>query len=144
MLVTYVGTQEQARQHLQPLLDLRPAGEMVMELSSADLNSMLDDPPGYRNYWSAEHLSAFPDQAIAAFHASSQGMLVPSASQHALFPAGGVAGRAETDYPIPWRSAPWVVHPFALWTDPVDDDRARDWTRSVREAVRPWATVTST
>jgi FAD/FMN-containing dehydrogenase len=33
-----------------------------------------------------------------------------------------------------------VVHPFALWTDPADDPRARDWTRAVRAAVRPWAT----
>ncbi len=140
VLVTYVGTEEQARPHLQPLLGLRPASELVMELSSAELNSMLDDPPGYRNYWSAEHLGAFPDPAVTAFHAASDSMLVPSASQHALFPAGGAAGRAETDYPIPWRTAPWVVHPFALWTDPADDDRARDWTRAVRAAVEPWAT----
>ncbi len=140
VLVTYAGTEEQARQPLQPLLGLRPASEMVMELSCADLNSMLDDPPGYRNYWSAEHLGSLPDQGVTAFHASSGDMLVPSASQHALFPAGGVAGRAQSDYPIPWRTAPWVVHPFALWTDPADDDRARDWTRSVRAAVKPWAT----
>ena len=66
--------------------------------------------------------------------------MVPSASQRALFRAGGVAGRAKTDYPAPWRTAPWVVHPFALWSDPTDDERAREWTPSVRAAVEPWAT----
>src|SRR5215212_7633384 len=67
-------------------------------------------------------------------------MLVPSSSQHVLFAAGGAAGRATSDDPIPWRSAPWVAHPFAVWTDPVDDKQAISWTRTVRDAVRPWAT----
>jgi FAD/FMN-containing dehydrogenase len=140
LLVTFIGTEEQARPHLAPLLALGPAGEAIMELPYAELNCMLDDPPGLRNYWSAEHLASLPDAGVAAFHAARDGLIVPSASQHVLFPAGGAVGRAETDYPLPWRTAPWVVHPFALWTDPSDDDRARDWTRAVRAAVRPWAT----
>jgi FAD/FMN-containing dehydrogenase len=32
------------------------------------------------------------------------------------------------------------VHPFALWTEPADDHRAREWTRAVRASVKPWAT----
>ncbi|QZY30379.1 FAD-binding oxidoreductase [Nocardioides coralli] len=140
VLVTFTGTEEQAAPHLAPFLALQPDGHAVMELPYADLNSMLDDPPGLRNYWSAEHLGSMPDEAVAAFHAAREGLIVPSASQHVLFPAGGAAARAGTDHPIPWRTAPWVVHPFALWTDPADDDRAREWTRSVRSAVRPWAT----
>ncbi len=140
VLVTFVGTEDEAAPYLRPLLDLAPAGQAVMELPYAELNCMLDDPPGFRNYWSAEHLGSFPDEAVSAFHGATKGLIVPSASQHVLFAAGGAAGRAETDYPMPWRSAPWVVHPFALWTDPDDDDRARQWTRDVRSAVKPWAT----
>jgi FAD/FMN-containing dehydrogenase len=33
-----------------------------------------------------------------------------------------------------------VVHPFGLWTDPADDERAIRWTRDVRADVHPWAT----
>lgn len=64
---------------------------------------------------------------------------MPSASQHVLFPQGGAVGRGPTDYPIPWRQAPWVVHPFGLWTDPADDERARRWARDIRADLNPWS-----
>lgn len=140
VVLVYAGDRESADPQLRAMLDLHPAATMVEEMPYADFQCLLDDPPGYRNYWSAEHLAAFPDAAVAAFHAAADEMVFPSASQHVLFPAGGAAGREPADYPIPWRRAPWVVHPFALWTDPADDARARDWTRSVRRAVAPWAT----
>ena len=74
---------------------------MIAEMPYADLNSALDDPPGYRNYWSAEHLDSFPDPAVDAFCARASDMVVPSASQHVLFPMGGAGSRGPTDYPIP-------------------------------------------
>ena len=67
-------------------------------------------------------------------------MIMPSASQHVLFPMGGAGSRGPADYPIPWRRSNWVVHPFGLWTDPADDERAIRWTRDVRADVHPWAT----
>ena len=140
VLVTFCGTEADARAFIAPLLDLSPASEVVMELPYAELQCMLDDPPGMRNYWSAEHLGSFPDQAVSAFAGAASGMLVPSSSQHVLFAAGGAAGRTDQGYPIPWRSAPWVAHPFAMWTDSTDDEQAIAWTRTVRDAVRPWAT----
>ncbi|MFC5731588.1 MULTISPECIES: FAD-binding oxidoreductase [Nocardioides] len=140
VLVTFCGTEADARSFIAPLLALSPAAEVVMELPYAELQCMLDDPPGLRNYWSAEHLASFPDEAVSAFTGAVSGMLVPSSSQHVLFAAGGAAGRKNPTYPLPWRSAPWVAHPFAMWTDPEDDERAIGWTRAVRDAVRPWST----
>ncbi len=140
ILVTYTGPENEARRHFKPMLDLAPAGQFVTELPYAELQCMLDDPPGLRNYWSAEHLGSFPDEAVSAFVGATDGLIVPSASQHVLFPAGGAAARVTTDHPLPWRTAPWVVHPFALWENPADDTRAREWTRSVRAAMQPWAT----
>lgn len=140
VLVTYTGPAAEVPDVIAPLVALQPASQMTMELPYAELQCMLDDPPGLRNYWSAEHLASFPDQAVEAFTGAADQMIVPSASQHVLFPAGGAAGRSTADYPIPWRTAPWVAHPFAMWTDPADDDRAKGWTRAVRSAVRPWST----
>ena len=139
VLVTFCGTEADARSFVAPLLALSPDSEVVMELPYAELQCMLDDPPGLRNYWSAEHLASFPDEAVSAFTGAVSGMLVPSASQHVLFAAGGAAGRMQSDYPLPWRAAPWVAHPFAMWTDPEDDERAIGWTRTVRDAIRPWS-----
>jgi FAD/FMN-containing dehydrogenase len=140
VLLTYTGTRDEAEPYLRPLLDLAPDGRMVEEMAYADLQCALDDPPGYRNYWSAEHLARLPDEAVDAFCAQADAMIVPSPTQHALFPAGGRVAREGHQYPIPWRDAPWVVHPFGLWEDPADDARGRAWAHGVRAAVRPWST----
>ena len=63
VLVTYAGGEPEARDVMAPLLELGNRGEMIVELAYADMQSMLDDPPGYRNYWSAEYLASFPDEA---------------------------------------------------------------------------------
>jgi hypothetical protein len=47
--------------------------------------------------------------------------------------------RSLAGYPIPWRSAPWVVHPFGVWEDPADDGRAKQWARDTRADMRPWS-----
>jgi FAD/FMN-containing dehydrogenase len=140
ILGTYAGPESDARREMAPLLSLGHAGEMIAEVPYADLQSMFDDPPGYRNYWSAEYLDAFPDEAVGRFCARAVDMVVPSPSQHVLFPQGGAMARGPVDYPVPGRLAPWCVHPFGLWADPADDARGIQWTRDVRADLRPWAT----
>lgn len=100
---------------------------------------MFDDPPGYRNYWSAEYLDDFPDKAVDLFARHADDMIVPSPSQHVLIPQGGAIARGSAEYPIPWRQAPWCVHPFGLWADPADDERGRKWTRAIRDDLKPWS-----
>jgi len=115
ILIVYAGTEDAARAEAAPLFALRPQGRFLAEMAYADLQCMLDDPPGYRNYWSAEYLDALPDAAIDRYCARAADMIVPSPSQQALFPQGGAIARGSADYPIPWRNAPWCLHPFGLW-----------------------------
>lgn len=138
--LVHAGGEQSLRELAAPLFDAAPAGAMVAELPYDELQSALDDPPGQRNYWSAEHLDTLPDEAVDAFCAQAAGLIVPSASQHVLFRMGGAVARGPADYPIPWRQAGWVVHPFGLWTDPADDARGRQWAHDVCAAVRPWRT----
>jgi FAD/FMN-containing dehydrogenase len=139
IVVAYAGPEDETRQAIAEFINLGPAGQMIAEMPYADLNSALDDPPGYRNYWSAEHLDSFPDPAVDAFCARASDMIVPSASQHVLFPMGGAGSREPSEYPIPWRRSRWVVHPFGLWTDPADDERGIRWTHDLRADVHQWA-----
>ncbi|HEY7717855.1 MAG TPA: FAD-binding oxidoreductase [Pedococcus sp.] len=139
-VVVHLGPEASARALLAPLLALHPAATLVAEMPYADLQSSLDDPPGYRNYWSAEHLGSLPDEAVDAFCRLSRELLSPAPAQSALFAGGGVAGRSTAGWPVPWRACPWTVHPFGLWEDPADDDRVVGWTRDIRAAMRPWAT----
>lgn len=140
VLVTYTGAEAEGRAAIAPILARGHTAEMIAEMPYADLQCAIDDPPGYRLYWSAEYLNAFPDEAVAAFAARAHDMPVPSPSQHVLFPQGGAVARGPGDYPIPWRSAQWIVHPFGVWEDPADDQRVIQWTHDVRADVKPWAT----
>jgi FAD/FMN-containing dehydrogenase len=140
VIVVYAGPEDEAREAIAPLLELRPAGEMVAEMPYADIQSAIDDPPGHRNYWSSEHLASLPDPAVQLFCERAGDMIVPSASQHILFPSGGAVAREERDWPLPWRSAPWVVHPLGLWDTEDQDEQGIAWARGACEDMKPWAT----
>ncbi|MEK6278558.1 MAG: FAD-binding oxidoreductase [Actinomycetota bacterium] len=138
VLVTHTGPESELRELAKPVLDLSPEGEMIAEMPYAELQCMLDDPPGYRNYWSAEYLAELPDEALDLFCARAKDMVVPSPSQHIVFPQGGAVARNSVG-PMAIREAPWAVHPLGLWEDPADDDRAIMWARDTRADVKPWA-----
>ncbi|MFJ7046217.1 FAD-binding protein [Streptomyces sp. NPDC101112] len=140
MLLTYAGTEDDMRKIAQPLLALPHEAEVVGAMPYADVQCMIDDPPGLRNYWSAEYLAGLPDEVVDVFCAEARSMPVPTNSQHILFPYGGAVADGPAEYPVPYRGAPWAVHPFGVWEDPADDERAIQWVRDVREHVRPWST----
>ncbi|WP_328402263.1 FAD-binding oxidoreductase [Streptomyces sp. NBC_00390] len=139
VLVTYTGTLPELREAVAPLLALGHDAELITELPYADLQCMIDDPPGLRNYWSAEYLARLPEEAMQVFCARAESMIVPSNSQHILFPMGGALERGDSAYPVPWRTASWVSHPFGIWDSPADDERGRKWVRDAREDVVPWS-----
>ncbi|MCX4980026.1 FAD-binding oxidoreductase [Streptomyces sp. NBC_00572] len=138
-VLTNAGPVEELRELAAPLFALSPVIEIVTDIPYTELQSMLDDPPGLRNYWSAEYLRDFPDEAVDTF--CDRGARIPAstATQHVLFMMGGAVAAGPSRYPQPWRTAPWAVHPFATWEDPAYDEQAKQWVRDVRADVRPWA-----
>jgi len=138
-LLTYAGPEEDLRKLAEPLLALPHEQEIVGAMPYADVQCMLDDPPGMRNYWSAEYLTGAPDDYLDVFCAGGEA-LPPSATIHVLFPQGGAIAAGPHEYPVPYRDAPWAVHPFAIWEDPADDERCRQWVRDVRAGARPYST----
>jgi FAD/FMN-containing dehydrogenase len=136
----YMGSEAETRDVFKPMFDLAPEGVMIAEMPYAALQSALDDPPGFRNYWSAEHLAELPDAAIAAFCARAADMVSPSPSQQLIAPWGGAVAREADKWPLPHRSADWVVHPFGLWMDAADDAQGIQWARDVCADVREWST----
>jgi hypothetical protein len=139
-LITCVGDEETLREHAAPLLSMRPDGSMITDIAYADLQCMLDDPPGFRNYWSGEYLRELPDEAVQRFCDRAHDMIVPSPSQHLLLPWGGSVARGEGVWPLANRSAPWVVHPLGMWETPEQDEQGRKWARGVRHDMAPWST----
>ncbi|MFD7628324.1 FAD-binding oxidoreductase [Streptomyces sp. NPDC059851] len=139
-VVTYAGPEEGIRKVAAPLLAVPHEVEIVTATPYADFQCLLDDPPDLRNYWSAEYLTGFPDEMLDVFCARAYDMPVPSGCQHVLFPQGGAIASGPPQWPVPYRDAPWVVHPFGIWEDPADDERAVRWVRNVRADAQPWST----
>jgi FAD/FMN-containing dehydrogenase len=140
VVLTYAGGEDELRGLARPMLALPHEVELAGDMPYADVQCLLDDPPGMRNYWSAEYLTALPDDLVEVFCAHGDGMPVPTGTRHLLFPQGGAIAAGPREYPVPYRDAAWAAHPFAIWEDPVDDERAIAWVRGVRSAVRPWST----
>ncbi|WP_262401823.1 FAD-binding oxidoreductase [Actinomadura sp. CNU-125] len=140
VIVTCVGTEPEMRAMIEPMMGHGHAGGMLAEMPYTAVQCMDDDRPGLRNYWSAQHVRKLPDEAVARYCALADGMIVPSGSRHTLFPLGGAVASGPSEYPIPWREDPWVVHPLALWEDPADDVRAKTWVRDVRTSMEQWST----
>ncbi|NUR05040.1 MAG: FAD-binding oxidoreductase [Streptomyces sp.] len=139
-VLTYVGGEQDMRKLAEPLLALPHEAEIVGGVPYADFQTMFDDPPDLRNYWSAEYLTGLPDALVDVYCARGESVPVPTGTQHVLFPQGGAIADGPTEYPVPYRGAPWAVHPFGMWEDPVDDARCIQWVRDVRAGVRPWST----
>ncbi|MFI5792891.1 FAD-binding protein [Streptomyces sp. NPDC051677] len=139
-LLTYAGAEEDMRKLAEPLLALPHETEIVGAMPYADVQCMLDDPPGMRNYWSAEYLTGVPDALVDVFCARADTLPVGTGTQHVLWPQGGAIAAGPAEYPVPFRSAPWAVHPFGIWEDPADDEACVRWVRDVRADARPWST----
>jgi hypothetical protein len=109
----------------------------------AEFQRALDDPPGYRNYWTAEQAHELPDEAIDAIVAHCEDKPA-GPSQLFLVGWGGAMARVGADHsPLAGRHAKFVVHPLSLWEDPADDERAIGWSRGFRELMAPYATGNS-
>ncbi|MCJ1679760.1 FAD-binding oxidoreductase [Streptomyces sp. APSN-46.1] len=140
VLLTYAGPEERMRKLAGPLLALPHEAEIVTAIPYADLQCMIDDPPGLRNYWSAEYLTGLPDELVEVYCARGESLPLPTGTQHALWPQGGAIAAGPEVWPVPYRDAAWTVHPFGIWEDPADDARNIQFVKDVRADVQPWST----
>jgi len=132
---------DEGEPHVRGFRELGPAADLVGPMPYVELQRMIDDPPGLRNYWTGDYLDALPDDAIEVFASHSERMPVPSACQSILFPWGGQVARVAPDAtPMARREAAWIAHPFVLWESAADDERHLSWGRGISAAMKPFAT----
>ena len=138
--VCWNGDEATGADVVQVMRDLSPEVDLVGPMPYAELQSMIDDPPGFRQYWSADYHDTFPDDALDVFLDAGARRASPM-TQHLLIPWGGALARVDADAtPLSQRSARWVSHPFATWEDPADDAANIAWVRDYRKANAPFTT----
>jgi FAD/FMN-containing dehydrogenase len=133
------GPVEDGERALQALREVaEPIVDLYGEIPYVELQSMIDDPPGKRNWWTAEYLDDLPDDALDAIVAYSEQMPI-SFTQLLVVPWGGDVAR-RTHSPLAQRSAAYIVHPFGVWEGAERDEEHIAWGRAVREVLAPWRT----
>lgn len=129
------GTNGHGEEVIQPLRDLGPEVDLVNGMPYADLQCMIDDPPGLHNYWTADYHDDFPDEALDVFVKAGFERASPFAQQ-ILLPWGGAVSRVEEGAtPLTHRSVRWITHPFALWEDATETDANITWARNFRRDI---------
>jgi FAD/FMN-containing dehydrogenase len=117
-----------------------PEADFFAPVPYADFQCALDDPPGNRHWWTAEHLSDMSDEAIELIAARSE-ELPAGPAQLLIAPWGGAIARVGEDRsPLSGREASFVVHPFLAWEDPADDERMFELGRAYRSDLAPLST----
>jgi FAD/FMN-containing dehydrogenase len=140
ILGMWAGAVDDGEQALAPIRALGPDADFFGPTGYADFQCSVDDPPGYRNYWTAENVVDLPDPAIDALVRRAV-ELPPDPSQLFIVAWGGALARVSPDHsPLAGRDARFIVHPLLLWEDPADDERCRALARAFRGDMRPWST----
>jgi FAD/FMN-containing dehydrogenase len=143
VVVCYAGDPERGAEVVAPLLEFGPpAVNVVQPMPYVAVQQMIDEgnPSGLRNYWSADFLETLTDEAVDTLVSHATSPRSPM-SQVLLVAGGGAIARVPEDATaFGQRTAPFNLHYLSVWTDPADDDRNIRHTRSMAEAMRPWAT----
>jgi hypothetical protein len=139
VLGMWAGEAADGERALAPIRALGPDADFFAVTGYADFQCSVDDPPGFRNYWTAENVVDLPDDAIDAI-VRRAAELPAGPSQVFIVAWGGVVRRFGAGHsPLGGREARFIVHPLLLWEDPADDDRCRTLARAVRADMTPWS-----
>ncbi|MGZ8649692.1 MAG: FAD-binding oxidoreductase [Solirubrobacteraceae bacterium] len=140
ILGMWAGSVADGERALTPIRALSPDADFFGPTGYADFQCSVDDPPGYRNYWTAENVVDLPDEAIDVLVRRAT-ELPAGPSQLFIVAWGGVIRRFGPEHsPLAGRETRFIVHPLLLWEDPADDDRCRTIARAFRSDMRRWST----
>ena len=137
----YAGPIDEAERALAPIRAYGPpALDAFGPVAYADFQCSIDDPPGYRNWWTAEYLEDLTEEAIEAIASLSEEL--PPGPAQIFIPAwgGAVARVPEGATPLAKRDARYVVHPLLLWEDAAEDERMIAFGRRYRDVLAPYRT----
>ena len=133
--VLWAGEISDGEDALKAWRDLRPDVDLVGPMPYSGFQSMLDDPPGRHNYWTADYHDDFPDEAVDVFLRYGLERKSPLAQQLLVPWGGAVAAVADGSTPLANRGVRWITHPFAVWEDPTESDANIAWARGFRRDI---------
>jgi hypothetical protein len=136
----WAGDPADGERALEPIRALGPDADFFGVTNYAEFQCSIDDPPGLRNYWTAENVVDLPDEAIDRIVARASEMHIGN-SQLFIVAWGGAVTRVGAEHsPLAGRESRFIVHPLMMWEDPADDARCVEVARGFRLDMEPWST----
>ena len=142
LMLCYSGDVAAGERLLKPLRSFGPpAADLLRVMPYTELQSLFDgsNPPGLRNYWTAEYIRGYEDEAIdllceqVARKTSPMSKVLIAHLQGAISRAGPEAGA------YVHREAPFLANINATWTDPQEDERHLAWARALWASLQPFS-----
>lgn len=137
-----LGDAAEAEVRARPLRSLAtPLADLVRRQPYLEQQRMFDAgaPPGLRQYGLGVNLTELSAATIDQLCECAARRPTPLCQIHLHQMGGAVARVDEGATAYAGRDAGWVVHMIATWTDPADDERAREWARETRSGLSPLA-----
>jgi FAD/FMN-containing dehydrogenase len=139
----YVGSEEDARAAMKPLLDATPEPLLhgVQPMPHAMLQSAFDAlySKGDQWYWRADFVTEIPDEAIAVHDRFGTAIPTMQSTMH-MYPVDGAAHDvAPGDTAWSYRDAHWGSVFAGVDPDPANAGKIRDWSIEYHEALHPYS-----
>jgi FAD/FMN-containing dehydrogenase len=139
----HVGSEEDARKAMAPLLDSLPEPLMhgVQPMPHAMLQGMFDGlyPPGHQWYWRADFVREIPDEAVE-LHARFGSQLPSMQSTMHMYPIDGAAHDAAPNATAwSYRDANWGAVFAGVDADPANVTPITRWSIEYQEALHPYS-----
>ena len=142
VVLNYVGPMDQAKEVVRPLAEfadpeLVGVGPMPFPMLQTAFDAV--SPPGYLNYWKADHVTDLSDGLIDA-HVAFGGDVPNPLSGAITFSIDGAAHRmAAEDSAWSYRDAKFTHVIYAVEADPAAMATDRAWVRDYWEALHPYS-----
>ena len=142
IIMCYAGRPEEGEDIIRPLRAFGPPEvDLVGIKPYTEMQTLLDtaNPPGRLNYWKAEYLTGYSDEAIDTIVSFADRKSSPFSKVLISNLQGAISrvGHDETAYIH--RSAPFLLNINAMWTDPYETDKHIGWARDFWAAMQPFS-----
>ena len=139
VIVCYSGDISEGNRVLEPLRKFkRPTVDLVAPKPYKTIQTMLDaaNPPGLLNYWKAEYIRGYDDEAIETIlaYASQKPSRMSKILVYHLLGAISRVGEEETAYTH--RKAPFLLNINAMLSDSNQSEKHIQWARDFWTAMQ--------
>jgi hypothetical protein len=119
-----------------------PVGSALMPGPYAGFQAAFDPllQPGARNYWKSHNFGRLDDGMLEVAIAAAAAAPGPECEVFIAHLGGAMAQVAPGHTAYAGRDASYVMNVHGRWQSPADDDRCREWTRSLYRDAAPFST----